>query len=571
MQKEAVLHIPDSSYAFALDEKTLVLRLRAAKKDLSCCTLYYGDRADERDPIMMTALRMECVASDGLFDWFECTLHGVFPRVCYYFVLQSEQETLYYYADAFHADACCARSEYYQFPYLRREDIVRVPDWAARTVFYQIFPDSFADGRRSIGGKSIQPFHGGTLRGITENLDYIQNLGATCLYLNPIFAAGTPHRYDTADYYRVDPRLGTLGDLKELVVACHRKGMRVMLDGVFNHCGSEFFAFRDVLEHGEASRYASWFYRMDFPVAYQSPPNYATFAHVKEMPKLNTGNPEVIAYFCEVGAYWVREADIDGWRLDVANEVNHAFWRGFRRAVKMVRPDALLIGEIWEDAQQWLLGDQLDSAMNYRFSNLCRDFFAERRMDAREFGEALCAMQMRYKSPVTGAQMNLLDSHDVPRFLTKCGGDLRRWKLSFLFMMTFPGAPSIYYGDELGVSGKTEPEYRRAMPWERIEEQCGLYGYVRELAALRDCRESLRAGSFHPVPEKGDEVFAFYREGDREVCFIVLNNGEAEQVFSFPASKQKNSWRRLFPSPEVSYTHSSRKIPSMTGEIWLEE
>lgn len=220
----------------------------------------------------------------------------------------------------------------------------------------------------------MQESLGGTLKGICENIDYIEKLGINCIYLNPIFEAASYHKYDTIDYFEIDPCLGNKADLKELVQQCHKRGIRVILDGVFNHCGADFFAFRDVRQNGKASRYYNWFYHLPETIQYADPPDYEAFAYVKEMPKLNTGNPEVVEYLCNVGTYWIREADIDGWRLDVANEINHEFWRAFRHAVRAVKEDIFLIGEIWEEAGIWLQGDQFDSTMNYTFSYLCRDF-----------------------------------------------------------------------------------------------------------------------------------------------------------------------------------------------------
>lgn len=563
MLREAVLHIPDSSYAYALDEQSAVFRLRVGKDDLKRCTLYYGDRVCEQKPIRMKSCRMEKAASDRLFDYYECELANCWPRLCYYFLLESVEQSLFYYADAFHPDAACDRSEYYQFPYIRREDVPRVPEWAADAVIYQIFPDSFADGCRQLQGTAApQGFHGGTLRGIFDNMDYISGLGVNCLYLNPIFSSSSSHRYDTSDYFTVDPRLGTMQDLKELVKACHRNGIRVLLDGVFNHCGTEFFAFQDALKKGEESRYAEWFYQMEFPVRCQHPPNYAAFAYVPEMPKLNTGNPEVARYFLNVGRYWIREADIDGWRLDVANEINHDFWRQFRRVVKEEKPDSLLIGEIWEDAQPWLNGDQLDSTMNYRFSNLCRTFFADRKMDARSFGEELGAMLMRYRGRHAFAQMNLLDSHDVPRFLTRCGGDLQRWKLAFFFQMTFVGAPSLLYGDEAALTGRIEADYRQPMPWTRMEKDTDLRQYVCELIEMRSKHAALRRGDFKVCFTHGG-VLAFTRCYGDEKLLIVLNNSD---------SPWKQDWPGILhdlPKVPLWPPQGRESLPAMQPGMWL--
>ena len=577
MLREAVLHIPDSSYAFATDEKTVVFRLRTKKDDVQRCTLCYGNRVSPQKIIPISRLPMKKAGTDEMFDYYECTLKAGFTRICYYFLLEDEAETLYYYADEFHDSDRCDRTEYYQFAYVRREEIARVPQWAASAVLYQIFPDSFASFRRFIPRKDsvLHEKHGlpcasksgGTLRGILENLDYLTDLGVTCLYLNPIFSASSYHKYDTIDYFSIDPCFGTEDDLKRLVAACHENGIRVILDGVFNHCGAGFFAFQDVLKNGEKSEYADWFYRLEFPVRYETPPNYEAFAYVREMPKLNTGNARVAEYLCRVGTYWIQEADIDGWRLDVANEIDHGFWRRFRKEIKAAKPDALLIGEIWEDAPQWLEGDQMDSTMNYRFSKLCCDFFAERRISAEQFDHELHAMVLRYKSPMAYVQMNLLDSHDVPRFLSKCGGNVAKLKLALLFMMTFIGIPSIFYGDEAGIDGTAEADYRRPMVWENQPEKGELFCFLKKLIAIRKQHSALVCGDFQTV-SVNDGVYAFSRSAETEKLLVVLNNSDTEREVKLPCFAAERVGP-VFPDIKIPPCPSGQiqKIGAMEGTI----
>lgn len=577
MLKEAVLHIPDSKYAFATDEKTVILRLRTKKDDILRCTLYYGDRVSQEEPAPMKKIPMAKLGSDKLFDYYECKLKSSYTRIFYCFLLEGENESNYYYSDEFHDDAVCDRTEYYQFAYIRKEDTARVPSWAASSIIYQIFPDSFATEKRSIScestektdksGSSCVSRNGGTLKGIFKNVDYLASLGINCIYLNPIFTASSYHKYDTIDYFSIDPCFGTEEDLKLLVSACHENGIRVILDGVFNHCGSEFFAFKDVLKNGKSSKYVDWFYHLEFPIRYEAPPNYEAFAYVKEMPKLNTGNPEVAEYLCNVGTYWIEKTNIDGWRLDVANEINHGFWRKFRDKVRRVKPDAFLIGEIWEDSPEWLQGDQLDSTMNYPFSNLCRDFFAKRSLPVKEFDQKLHAMLMRYKTPMTYVQMNLLDSHDVPRFLSKCGGDLKKFKLALFFMMTFVGIPSILYGDEAEIEGITEREYRKPMPWRKNPEQGELFKFIKELITIRKQQKALIYGDFKTVPVSDPEVYAFSRMSDKEKLLIVINNSGAEKTIKIPMTEPVSS---VFPGTKTEFECNGGqilRIGAMEGKI----
>ena len=538
MKFEAVLHIIDSAYAYAYEEDKVVFRIRTAKNDIERCSLFFGDRVCEERIVTMQKIEMTLVARDALFDYFEIHIHTPYTRVCYYFLLEDGRTSYYYYGGEFKSEVDEDRTLYYQFPYVRREEVVRVPDWANEAVMYQIFPDSFASDTRFIEGQpkeiNIKPgqvsksYFGGRLKGIEKNIDYLTELGVNCLYLNPIFEATEWHKYDIRDYKKVDPCFGTMEDFKSLVVKCHQNGIRVLLDGVFNHSGWQFFAFQDVLQKGELSRYKDWFYNIHFPVNYDPVPSYECFAYVKEMPKLNTSNPEVVAYFCEVAKYWIEEADIDGWRLDVANEIDHEFWRKLRAAVKSVKEEAFLVAEIWEDAENWLGGDQFDSAMNYKFSYLCTRFFAEQSMGASEFDQCIHRMLMRYKHPVTYVQMNLLDSHDVIRFLSRANGNVDSYKLAVLYQMMFVGIPSVFYGDEKGIMGITEREYRRPMVWQDDEGSQELTIYFKKLIAIRKQYMKQMTGAYTTIEANDNYQLYIYRRGEETDGLLIVINRSSE-------------------------------------------
>ena len=541
MRKDAIFHRPMSEYAFGLDEGTTVFRLRCGAGELSECVLWHGDTACPETPVPFYRQQMRLVQHGENCDWWEAELSGPCHRLYYYFELSGSGERLFYSGGLFLTEPSADRSQYFKLPFNHRADLARVPDWAADAVVYNIFPDSFASGRRKISGcgealefAGAESFSrlGGTIRGIAESLDYIAGLGANCLYLNPIFAAGQYHKYDTIDYFHIDPCLGTDEDFRSLVDKAHERGIRIILDGVFNHCGVQFFAFRDVLEHQEASPYVPWFYRLSFPVREPAPgetPDYECFAYEGKMPKLDTANPEVREYLCRVGEHWLREYGADGWRLDVADEVDDGFWREFRRRVKAVKPDALLIGEIWSDARHWLAGDMFDSAMNYEFRLHCRHFFAEGKTDAHTFAARCVDMLMRCKRQTAGVLLNLLDSHDVSRFLTLCGGDEARLRLAVLFMFCFPGMPCVFYGDELGVVGEVEDEYRRAMPWER--EGTPLWEFYREAAALRRRLSALRHGELRILQaESGGRLLIFERRLAGERAVVCINASGSDRA-----------------------------------------
>lgn len=547
MQLQAVLHIPLSSYAFAASETSLVIRLRTAKGDVQGCSLYYGDRVCEKDPIETTKIKMKKIASDQLFDYYEAVIEDDYTRVCYYFGLEDEKEQIFYSGYGFSQEITCQRTQYFQFPYIRREDIPKLPDWAKEMVMYHIFPDSFATEKNRIAekercikkdGKVYRSHQGGTLKGILKSLDYIAGLGVNCVYLNPIFAAESYHKYDTIDYFQIDPCFGTLEEFKELVGALHERGIRIILDGVFNHCGAGFFAFQDVLKKGEDSPYKDWFYKMEFPVQFKKPLNYEAFAYVKEMPKLNTGNPEVMDYFKKVGTWWIEETGIDGWRLDVANEINHDFWREFRKAVRAVKEDAILIGEIWEDSQVWLQGDQFDSTMNYTFSYICREFYAEHAISLKEFDEKINRMLLRYPHPVSTVQMNFLDTHDVPRFLSYCKNGMEDLKQAVFFMMMCVGIPSVFYGDEQLIEGMTEPEYRKPMPWKYRKPE--MEAFFEKWIKIRRKFPALQKGRYETVMVDGERgIYGFRRYTSQQELLILLNTSEQETEVELPEGNRK--------------------------------
>jgi glycosidase len=550
MNREAILHIPLSNYAYGLDETHVVFRLRTARNDIKSCILHYGDRSCRETPVIFTPITMKIASSDDLFDYYEIKLSSPYTRICYYFELSDGKTTCLYYSDEFHSETTRERSEYYQFPFNRREDIAQVPKWVNDEVVYNIFPDSFATGRRYIAkegmrrvyrGNSISSKNGGTICGIIDNLDYLTTLGINCIYLNPIFVAGEYHKYDLLDYFHIDPCFGTDDDFRKLVTECHKNHIRVIIDGVFNHCGWNFFAFDDVAKNGEKSTYKDWFYNLTFPVIrpdnMNDYPNYSCFGYERTMPKLNTSNPEVIHYFMKVCRYWLESFDIDGWRLDAANEINFDFWRMFRKTAKSVKPDCLLIGEIWESAYPWLRGDQFDSSMNYDMRKNCRDFFASGRIDAAGFEDRVTKMIMRYPQQMLYAQLNVLDTHDVSRFLTLCEGNWMKFRLAVVFQMTFVGMPSIFYGDEQGIQGLTENEYRQPMVWENKR----FFEFYRILIHLRRSNIALRQGSLHTIcAEKGKRLYIFERVCEAQSILVALNAGDRKEVISVLGGDEYN-------------------------------
>lgn len=426
-------------------------------------------------------------------------------------------------------------------------DTFRTPEWVKHAVFYQIFPERFANGDRATDPENVRPwgtpptydnFMGGDLHGIIDRLDYLTDLGVTALYLNPIFHASSNHKYNTYDYYCIDPQFGDLATFHKLLAAAHRRNIRVILDGVFNHCGRGFFAFHDLLENGPASPYRNWFHIEDFPLnAYDEslPSNYWSWWNLRSLPKFNTNHPPVRRFLLDVARYWL-EQGADGWRLDVPGEIqDHTFWREFRIVVKHTNPDAYIVGEIWDGAEAWLDGTQFDAVMNYIFRELCRDFFAYQNISVSQFASGIAHLLGRYPDEAQQAQFNLLGSHDTARFLTEAGGRTERLYPAILFQMTFPGAPSIYYGDEIGLEGGDDPHCRGCFPWSDAAWNTDLYSWVRDCVALRHNYPALRTGQFRSLlVQDQPPLYAFVRWDVDQQVIVLLNPSDTAATFDFP-------------------------------------
>ncbi len=369
-------------------------------------------------------------------------------------------------------------------------------------MWYQVFPDRFANGRPAINPPGTKPWHrgavtnrelyGGDLPGVVSKLDHIAELGCNGLYLTPIFQSPSVHKYDTTDYLRIDPAFGNEDDLRALVKGCHDRGIRLILDAVFNHSGVLFGPWQDVLTRREASRFRGWFHIEDFakltanPLTWNRDLGYATFAFAAGMPKLNTADSEVQDYLLRATEYWM-DFGIDGWRLDVANEVDHDFWRRYRKVVKAKNPEAFIVGEIWHDSMPWLRGDQYDAVMNYRYGNAVSDFVLglNHMESARDFAQALDGIDISYPLPVLRCMFNILDSHDTDRFLTRCGGNKARARLGWVLLFLLRGSPCVYYGSEVGMEGGHDPDNRRCMVWEPEHQDLEQFAFLQKLARLR--------------------------------------------------------------------------------------
>ena len=491
---------------------------------------------------------------------YSVTLTPEYRRLQYCFELFSGEETVFLYEDGFYtqeeADRKGRLKQHFKFPYLNKCDVITPPAWVADTVWYQIMPDRFCKGsnhpkrmphkdwedREGITGFD---FFGGDLRGIIQKLPYLKDLGISGIYLLPVFLSDTNHKYNTFDYTRIDPDFGTEEDLIELVQTAHAMGIRVMLDAVFNHSGTEFFAWQDVWEHGENSKYFDWFciHKKPFERKFASlwDGRFDGFAFLDNMPKLDTGNPAVQEYFGSICTHWVKDWGIDGIRFDVGNEVSHRFLQYMNRKLKAINPELFLLGEIWMDSAEWLRGDKYDSVMNYPFFESLQNFWVDEDATSRDFMYAMDRVYSLYPEQINRVLFNHLDTHDTMRSFTRCGC-LDVFYHQQAVLMTMPGTVCIYYDTEIAMEGGHDPDCRKTMPWGKIEagEYIDHQNFTKALIALRKEYPQLRGEQvIYHHDEEHPRLVCYDRPGAQETIRVYLNNTgtdipiEAEPLFTY--------------------------------------
>ncbi len=466
---------------------------------------------------------------------------------------------------------------------------VLTPNWAQHTPIYQIFPERFHNGDPSLplnperthawgSPPESTMFMGGDLVGITQKIDHIKNLGIKTIYLNPIFQSVSNHKYDTTDFYNVDESFGGNQALHDLVAAAHERDMKVILDASFNHAHPTFFAFQDVIKNGENSDYYDWFTIHSWPIqikfrphaipenlreheGYQKyirylrdieknsgipfieadddgdlfEPTYMAWYDVINMPKINQMNEACRQYFLDVAVHWLTEFDCDGWRMDVAQFVPDGFWQEFYSACKKAKPDCYLFAEIWGDTGHWLQGNMFDGTMNYLFRDMTLDYFAGQTLSSAGLKDALLRLDANYAPQITAVNQNLLSSHDVNRFLNMAGEDKTKFALATVFQMALPGAPGIYYGDEVGMTGGHDPDNRRAFIWDEATWDMNQLELTQTLLQLRENHPALKSGRLSWLAASED-AFALGRKDDESEVVIAINRGTNMQALALKAA-----------------------------------
>ncbi len=551
----SIYHRTDGNLCYALDEERLMIRIRTGY-DVERVILVYGDPylagiAGGAEHWSGERLEMtHCTRLKYQLLW-SVVVKPEAKRCKYYFELVSGDETWYYFENDFLTKEQMEQDgrmfQYFIFPWMNAADLTRVPKWVKNVVWYQIFPDRFCNGNPARNPQNVSQWEtrtpgrsevfGGDLEGIMEKIPYLKDLGIGGVYLNPVFLARSNHKYDTIDYEIVDPEFGDNQTLKELIRQLHEAGIRVMMDGVFNHCGFLFAPWQDVLRNGPKSRYYHWFMVNRWPFAKEEfstrGGQFYSFAFFAGMPKLNTNHPEVASYFIRLCRKWVEEYEVDGIRFDVGNEVSHAFLKQLRLELKRINPDVYLLGEIWHDSISWMRGDEYDSVMNYPFVSSINEFWLDPGADRRELEYAVNRCFSMYQKQQTEILFNLLDSHDTDRLFTRVGENRDIFYQQLVMLLTMPGSPCIYYGTEVALPGGHDPDCRRCMPWEEIasgQHDTSLL-FVKTLIGLRKALPACRSMNIRFLYETdNDRLLSYEKEGeDGSRIRVMLNCSQKAQ------------------------------------------
>lgn len=537
MNKYAILHQSDSRFSYPVSETKAQLRLRTQRGDSIKQVNVLWNTAHKYYVKRLTTA-MELRYSDDLFDYYMCEIDNGRPGYSYIFEIIEQDGSVWYYnesglSDVFRMNDFFKDNFVVYFP--NKNDIVAPNKQFEGRLFYQIFPERFAQSSAkkdvsyiTMDWNTDEPtndvFAGGDLDGIREKLPYLKSLGVGALYLNPVHQSVSAHKYDIDDYFSVDKMFGDLNSLKALVDEAHKHDIKIVMDLVFNHSSFYNAMFQDVVTNGRKSKYYDWYFVYGDKPSWDKG-NYNTFCDVKMMPKLNTNNPEVQDYLCRVGEFYLRDYGVDGYRLDVAQDVSHDFWRVFKARMRLINPDVFLIGENWQNSESFLGNDQWDSVMNYPFLYACQRFFAESRYDAAGFCNYLNSLLMRYKDGTNRMMLNLLDSHDIERFYNTVKFDKKVFLSALAALMFYQGNPMIYYGDEIFMDGKQDPYNRKCMRWNSPEYSSDEHKVARDLLAMRS-DDILIKGDIR-ICEKDGLVY-IERSYNKRALTLVINHGERE-------------------------------------------
>ncbi|GBG97425.1 glycoside hydrolase family 13 protein [Lactococcus termiticola] len=564
MNTAAIYHRPESEFAFLYKVDEVRIRIRTAIDDAAKVELIYADPYDFSEVMLSNGdssgatpdwqfltIEMQKVVTTESHDYYQVAVDLAHKRMDYLFVITGQEGEKVVLTDrgAMPYDIELLTKKYaaFRLPFFHEVDRFKAPDWVKDTVWYQIFPERFANGDKSLDPENVkawdptetperEDFYGGDLQGVLDHLDHLAELGVNGIYFTPVFKAPTNHKYDTQDYLEIDPHFGDKALFKKLIDEAHARGIKVMIDAVFNHIGDESPQWQDVLKNQEKSKYADWFHINKFPASYVATDNnefavdatYETFAFTPHMPKLNTANPEVIDYLLHITTYWIKAFDIDAWRLDVADEIDHTFWKKFRKACDEVKKDFYILGEVWHSSQPWLVGDEFSAVMNYAYTGAIADSIVKGKTTLTQMVAALNTQLMLYRDQTNQVMFNVLDSHDTPRLLTECEEDKDLMKQVEAFTYLQPGVPCIYYGDEYAVTGGGDPACRKVMPWTAEHQDQEMFAFFKALVAFRKENSKLLSECTMDWCVVSDEngVIQLQRKLGEDVLIGTFNTGK---------------------------------------------
>lgn len=533
-----IYHMDESNLSFAIDSKTVVIRLKVKKNiNLKDVLIHYGVKyaiKKFKEKEMILKYKTES------FKYYEVILNLTDRRLSYFFSFKLNNKQYYYTEDGFLDSIDFDDNEYtmFQIGYINDNDIHNEVSFAKSTVFYQIFPDRFYQGisdkdtsyinLKQGGIINRDCFYGGDLQGIIDKIPYLKELGINAIYLTPIFQSMTNHKYDTLDYYNVDKMFGNNDTLKELVTKLHENNIKIILDLVFNHVSYFNEMFIDAKEKGKDSKYFNYFVVHGDKIEDDDKSfNFDSFSMWKYMPKLNTSNKEVQEFLLGITKHYIENYDVDGYRLDVADEVCHDFWRKFRQECKSLKKDFYILGEVWPDAHSYLNGDQFDGVMNYPFRKAVIDYYMNHH-DASKLASDLNNCLVSHTSMVNNMMYNLLDSHDSPRFLYQINDDVdlikQAWSIDFMFV----GIPSLFYGDEILLSGGHDPQCRIPMKFELNKVEQDMFNFMKNIISIRKNNLELQEGDINIYSK--NKLFYIERssiETNKKIV-LVLNNTDKE-------------------------------------------
>lgn len=545
MNFESILHLPMSNYAYFSDNQTFNIVLRAKKDDLKKAIIIYGNKYDLRLEGHRTYEEMNKKYSDDLYDYFVFKKKFDDTRIGYLFLLSDGENKFYYSENGFSKDYDFSINHIsrFEYPYNFEQDYLKLLPWVKDAIGYQIFPERFdiGDTNKDLSYKNLKTldvpksnsFYGGDLKGILNHIDYFLDLGINCIYLNPIFESPSNHKYDTLDYFKIDKHFGDNKLFKEFVNKMHKNGIRIILDGVFNHMSSQNEIFLDVVKKGRKSKYFNMFLVNGDNVDLEKI-NYSCFASVKDMPRINTENDEAIKYICKICTFWIKEYDIDGWRLDVSDEISLKCLRKLREEVKKAKNEAIIIGENWRIPTRYLQGDMLDSVMNYKFYTPLINYLAYDNINSETFANQITKALFYNSMNANYMMMNEFENHDTHR-LTTLSNDKNSYILASAITLFYVGMPFFYYGSEIGIDGGYDPLCRRAMIWDKQLWDMRTYKTVKKLIAIRKENECLKTGDFKAYSR--ENMLYIERELDGKKLTLIINKDNDKKQIKLKKEK----------------------------------